>query len=137
MPRRILFAVGIIGSGLLAVPVLAGSAAYAVAEAFNWKVGLGRRPRRAPQFYTVIAVSLLVGMGINYLGINPIAALVGAAAINGFLTAPVLVIVLRIANNRAIMGERVNGAGANLLGALATALMAAAAAALVFTWVRP
>jgi Mn2+/Fe2+ NRAMP family transporter len=70
----------------LAVPVLAGSAGYAVGEAFGWKVGLDRKPRRAPQFYGVIAASMLVGMLINFIGINPIAALVWAAVINGLLT---------------------------------------------------
>jgi NRAMP (natural resistance-associated macrophage protein)-like metal ion transporter len=131
-----LFALGIIGSGLLAVPVLAGSTGYVVGEAFGWPVGLDRRPRRAPQFYTVIAASMLIGMGINFLGINPIAALVGSAALNGFLAPPLLVVILLIANNRAIMGDRVNGVWTNLLGGLTALLMAAAAAALALSWGR-
>jgi Mn2+/Fe2+ NRAMP family transporter len=130
----VLFALGMIGSGFLAVPVLAGSAGYAVGEAFGWKVGLDRKPRRAPQFYGVIAASMLVGMLINFVGINPIAALVWAAVINGLLTALLLVVVLLIANNRRIMGARVNGLGTNLLGGLATLLMSAAAISLLLTW---
>jgi NRAMP (natural resistance-associated macrophage protein)-like metal ion transporter len=132
----ILFAIGMIGSGLLAVPVLAGSSAYAVSEAFGWRVGLGERAIRAWEFYLVIFVSMVIGAEINYLGINPIDALVWSAVINGVLAVPLLVLIMLIANNREVMGERVNGIWSNLLGWVATLTMAAAALGLFLTWGR-
>jgi NRAMP (natural resistance-associated macrophage protein)-like metal ion transporter len=130
----ILLALGLVGSGFLAVPVLTGSAGYAVSEAFGWRYGLDEKPFRCRQFYGVIAASTLVGMLINFLHINPIAALFWTAVINGFLASPLLVAIMRIANNKAVMGERVNGPGLNVLGWAATAAMFASAIALVLTW---
>jgi NRAMP (natural resistance-associated macrophage protein)-like metal ion transporter len=129
-----LLALGLIGSGMLAVPILTGSSAYAVAETFGWKCGLGQKPHRAKRFYLLIAVSTLVGMCINFTRINPIAALFWTAVLNGFLAAPLLVLVMMISANRKIMGDRVNGIGLNVLGWITTALMFAAAIALVLTW---
>jgi NRAMP (natural resistance-associated macrophage protein)-like metal ion transporter len=129
-----LLAFGLVGAGFLAVPILTGSAAYAVAEALGWKHGLDEKPRRAKLFYGVIAASTLVGMLINFLGINPISALFWTAVINGFLAPPLLVIIMLIANNRKIMGKRVNGVWANILGGVTTVVMFAAAMALVLTW---
>lgn len=130
----ILFALGMIGAGVLAVPVLTGAGAYAVAETFGWTEGLGQRPARAKAFYAVIVGSTLAGLAINFIGINPIKALVYVAAINGILAPPLLVLLLFVSNNRAVMGERVNGWGLNLLGWAAAALMSIAALALVVTW---
>jgi NRAMP (natural resistance-associated macrophage protein)-like metal ion transporter len=130
----ILFALGMIGSGLLAVPVLAGSSAYAISEAFGWRLGLEQKATRAWQFYLVIFVSMVVGAEINYLGINPIDALVWSAVINGVLAVPLLVLIMLIANNRGVMGSRVNGIWSNLLGWAATLAMAAAALGLFLTW---
>jgi len=130
----LLLALGLIGTGFLAVPVLTGSAAYGVSEAFGWKYGLDERPDHARQFYGVIAVATVVGMLINFLGINPIDALFWTAVINGFLAPPLLLLIMLIANNRAIMGERVNGVGLNILGWATTVAMFAAAGALVLTW---
>ncbi len=129
-----MLALGLIGSGFLAVPILTGSAAFGVAETFGWRRGLDEKPWRARPFYAVIVVATLVGMAINFLGINPIAALFWTAVINGFLAPPLLVLIMLIANNRTIMGKRVNGRGSNLLGWLTAVLMTAAAVALVFTW---
>lgn len=129
----ILLALGLIGTGLLAVPILTGSAAYAIAEAFGWRAGLNEKPRRAKAFYGVIVASTLAGMLLDFLGVNPIHALVWTAIINGFLAAPLLVVILHVANNKKILGERVNGPVLNVLGWLTTIVMFAAAIALVVT----
>jgi NRAMP (natural resistance-associated macrophage protein)-like metal ion transporter len=130
----ILLALGLIGAGFLAVPILSGSAAYGVAEAFGWKYGLYRRPDRAREFYAVIAVATLVGMLINFVGINPIDALVWTAVINGFIAPPLMVLIMLISNNRSVMGHRTNSTPINILGWIATGLMFVAAIALVVTW---
>lgn len=129
-----LLAVGLIGAGFLAVPILTGSSAYAVAEAFGGKYGFDKKPQRAKLFYGVIAASTLVGMLINFLGINPISALFWTAVINGFLAPPLLVVIMLIANNRKVMGDRVNGRWVNLLGWATTVIMFAAAIGLILTW---
>ena len=129
-----LLALGLIGAGFLAVPILTGSAAYAVAEAFGWRHSLDAKPRRAKPFYAVIAASTLIGMLINFLGINPISALFWTAVINGFLAPPLLVVIMLIANDRKIMGDRVNGLGINILGWTTAAVMFAAAIGLILTW---
>ena len=127
----LLLAVGLIGAGVLAVPVLTGSAAYGVSEAFGWRSGLDRKPTRAPQFYAVIIAATIVGMGINFLGINPITALVLSAVLNGIIAAPLLVLVMLISNNRRAMGERTNGRLLNVLGWTTTFVMGLAAVALI------
>ena len=134
---RILFALGLIGAGFLAAPILTGSAAFALSEAFGWKHGLDQKPQRAKEFYGVIAASTLVGMLINFVGINPIDALFWTAIINGFLTPPLLVLLMLISNNRKIMGDRVNGPGLNVVGWVTTAAMSGAAIALAMTWGKP
>ena len=130
---RFLLAIGVIGAGILAVPILTGSAAYAVSEAFGWKYGLDEKPHRAKQFYAVIVGATLVGMLINFLGINPITALFWTAVLNGFLAPPLLIVIMLIANNGEIMGKRVNGRWTNLLGWATTIVMTVAAVALVIT----
>ncbi len=131
---KVIFAMGIIGVGLLGGPVLAGSAAYAVAEAFHWKEGLAKTFRQAPGFYLVIGVATLVGMLLNLLRINPIEALVYSAIINGIVAVPLLVLILLVANNRAIMREYTNGALANTVGIFTTVAMGAAVVALAVTF---
>ena len=126
-----LLAVGLIGAGVLAVPVLTASAAYGVSEAFSWRVGLDRKLTKAPEFYAVVIAATLVGMAINFLGINPITALVVTAVINGLLAAPLLILVMLVSNNRKIMGERTNGRRLNVLCWGTTAVMAVAAITLV------
>ena len=128
----VLFALGMIGAGFLGVPILTGSAAYAVAEALGWPRGLDQKPRRARLFYAVICASTIAGMLINFAGINPITALFWTAVINGIMAPPILLVVMFIANNKAILHDRVNGVAANVAGAIATAFMFAAAIALLF-----
>jgi NRAMP (natural resistance-associated macrophage protein)-like metal ion transporter len=130
----ILMALGLIGTGVLAVPILTGSAAYAVCETFGWKCSFDAKPGQAKEFYIVLVVSTIGGLLINFIGINPMAALFWTAVINGFLAPPLLVVVMLIANNRAIMGTRVNGLGTNVLGWATAGLMFAAAIGLVVTW---
>lgn len=130
----VLFGVGLIGAGLLAIPVLTGSAAYAVAETFGWPSGLDEKPRHAKKFYGVIAVSTLVGVVIDFVGINPISALFWTAVINGVVAPPLLVVVMLVANNKRVMGDRTNGVATNIVGWLATAIMFAAAGAMFVTW---
>ncbi len=130
----VLMALGLIGAGVLAVPILTGSGAYAVAEAFGWKCGLDEKPGRAKEFYLVMAASMLGALAIDFAGIPPVKALFWTAIINGFLAPPMLVVIMLVANNRAVMGERVNGRVLNVLGWLTTALMFAAGAGLVLTW---
>jgi Mn2+/Fe2+ NRAMP family transporter len=122
-----IFALGIVGTGLLAVPVLAGSAAYGVAEAFGWHEGLSRVFTQARGFYGVIAASTLMGLALNFIGVNAISALVYAAVINAIVAVPLLAVILRVANNRAIMGDFVNGRLSNIIGAITLAFMAIAA----------
>jgi len=128
-----LFAVGIVGTGILAVPVLTASAAYAVAETFDWPSGLDASPARAPEFYGVIALATIAAAAFNFLGINPIQALVSASVVSGLLTPPLLLLLMGVANNRTIMGERTNGRLMNVLGWGMTAIMGAAALALIVT----
>jgi NRAMP (natural resistance-associated macrophage protein)-like metal ion transporter len=130
----LLLALGLAGTGILAVPILTGSAAYAVSEGFGWRFGLDAKPARAKQFYGVIVAATVIGMLMNFIGINPIDALFWTAVINGFMAPPLLVLILIIANNRGIMGSRTNGRWTNLLAGLGTVAMTVAAVILVLTW---
>lgn len=130
----ILLALGLVGTGFLAVPILTGSSAYAVAEALGGQFGFDEKPGRARLFYGVIAASTLAGMLLNFMGIKPINALFLSAVINGLLAPPLLVVIMLIANNRKVMGKNVNGRWSNILGWSATVVMFAAALALVLTW---
>jgi len=130
----VLFGIGLIGAGLLAVPVLTGSAAYAVAETFDWPAGLDEKPRHAKKFYGVIAASTIVGVVIDFAGINPMSALFWTAVINGVVAPPLLVVVMLVANNKRVMGNRTNGLFTNIIGWLAAAIMSAAAFGMFFTW---
>jgi len=127
-----LFAVGIIGSGILAIPVLAGASSYIVAESFKWREGLYRKLGQASAFYGIIIISILVGFGINMLGIDPIKALIYAAMINGIVAPVVMVLILRISSNRKVMGKWASGWGAQLVGWLTTIAMAAAGVAAIY-----
>lgn len=106
---EIIFSVGIIGLGLLSVPVLAGSAAYAVAEAFDWHEGLYRKLKAAHGFYGVITIATLIGLGINFIGIDPIRALIVAAVVNGIISIPLIFLIIMISSNKKIMGEYAGG----------------------------
>ncbi|HET7224587.1 MAG TPA: divalent metal cation transporter [Candidatus Eisenbacteria bacterium] len=130
----VLLAIGLVGAGLLAVPILTGSAAYAVAEVFGWQHSLTAKPRQAGPFYAVIVASTGIGLLINFLGIKPFDALVWTAVLNGLLAPPLLVLIMRVGNNRRVMGRRVNGRLTNIVGWLTTAVMSLAALALLLTW---
>jgi NRAMP (natural resistance-associated macrophage protein)-like metal ion transporter len=130
---KFLFAAGLIGTGLLAVPVLAGSCAYAVASAFGWRSGLGEKWYRAKGFYAVIALACVIGMALNFININPMDALFWTAVLNGILAPPLLVMIMLVSNNPKIMGGRVNSPLLNVLGWSTTVLMFVAAAALIIT----
>jgi NRAMP (natural resistance-associated macrophage protein)-like metal ion transporter len=129
----LLLALGLIGAGFLGVPVLTGSSAYAIAETLGWAYGLDEKPRRAKLFYAMIIIPTLIGMLINFVGINPIRALFWTAVMNGLVAPPILVVIMLVANNRQIMGPHVNGLWTNVGGWVTTAVMFAAATGLLLT----
>ena len=126
----VLFAVGVIGTGLIAIPVLSGALSYIYSETFGWELGLDKKFHEAKGFYVIIMISLLLGLSMNYIGISPIQALIYTAILYG-VTAPVLIgIILHISNNKEIMGEYTNSRYLNAMGGIALVLMAVAAIAL-------
>lgn len=129
----LLFAGGMIGAGLLAIPILSGSAAYAVSEAFGWRAGLEERWDRAKPFYGVIILATLVGMAINFTGIDPIDALFYTAILNGIIAPPLLVLVMLVARDRRVMGDQTIGPLLTTLGWIATVGMFLALAGLAYT----
>jgi NRAMP (natural resistance-associated macrophage protein)-like metal ion transporter len=129
----LLFAGGIIGTGLLAVPVLAGSAAYAVAETFNWKSSLGMELKSAKGFYAIIALATLVGVLLDFSPIDPVKALLWSAVINGVISVPLMIAMMRIATQQKVMDKFVVGARLKWLGWLATGVMAVAVLAFGLT----
>ncbi len=131
---KVIFSVGIIGLGLLSVPVLAGSAAYAFSEALKWNEGLNLKLKRAHGFYGVITIATLVGLLINFVGIDPIKALVYTAVINGVVAVPLVFIIWRLARNEKIMGEYKSGWLSNTLVVLTFVGMGLAAVAMFFTF---
>jgi NRAMP (natural resistance-associated macrophage protein)-like metal ion transporter len=129
-----IFALGIIGTGLLAVPVLAGSSAYAISDTFGWKQGLGKKFKQAKPFYLIITVSTTIGLGINFVNIDPIKALIYTAVINGIITVPILFVILKIANDKKILENKTNCLGSNILGWLTFLIMGISVVALLFAW---
>jgi Mn2+/Fe2+ NRAMP family transporter len=129
-----LFAAGIIGIGLLAVPVLAASGAYALGEALGWNTGLERKPLDAKAFYVTIAISTLVGVGINFVGLDPIKALFWSAVINGVVAVPLMVIIMLMAMREDVMGDFVLPRALWAMGWLSTATMAVVVAIMFATW---
>jgi NRAMP (natural resistance-associated macrophage protein)-like metal ion transporter len=130
---ELIFAIGIIGLGFLAVPVFSGSASYALSEALSWRAGLNLKLKRAHGFYGVITIATLIGLMINFIGINPIQALVVTAVINGVVAVPLIFLIGRIARNREIMGEYQSGWLSNTLVWATFVFMGAAAAAMFAT----
>lgn len=128
-----LFSAGIIGTGLLAIPVLAGSSAYAMAGVFEWKNSLERTPMRAKQFYGVIAISTVIGIALGFTSIDPIKALYWSAVINGVISVPIMVVMMLMAVHPEIMGKFVITPGQRVMGWLATLMMAAAVTAMLLT----
>lgn len=129
-----LFTAGIVGTGLLAVPVLAGSAAYAVAEAFKWDIGLGRRLSEARGFYAILTIATALGVALNFTSIHPIKALFWSAVINGVIAVPIMSVMMLMAVRKDIMGPFVITRRLKILGWLATAAMAAVVLAMLVTW---
>jgi NRAMP (natural resistance-associated macrophage protein)-like metal ion transporter len=133
---KVIFSIGIIGLGLLSVPVLAGSAAYAFAEAFHWKEGLYRKLKDAHGFYGVITIATLIGLMINFIGIDPMQALVFTAVINGVVAVPLIFLIARIANRKDIMGEYKSKTLSNVLVTITFLGMGAAAIGMLVTFIR-
>ena len=128
-----LFAIGIIGTGLLAIPVLAGSSSYAVSEALKWKQGLYHNLRQAHAFYGTIIIAMLVGLSLNFIGLDPIKALIYSAVANGIVAPIVLTLIVVISSNKKIMGDWVNRRAVTWVGWLVTAVMAVAGIAAIWS----
>ena len=127
-----LFTLGILGTGMLGVPVLLGSCAYAIAEAAAWKGSLERTPHSAKRFYAVIAVAMTVGLALNYARLDAIKMLFWSAVLNGLLAPPLILLVLLLTSDPAVMGERTNPPLLRWLGWLTLAVMTAAAVGMLF-----
>ncbi|MGB5089580.1 MAG: divalent metal cation transporter [Nitrososphaeraceae archaeon] len=130
---KVIFALGIIGTGLLAIPVLAASSAFAVCDTFGWKEGLEKKFRQAKSFYLIIVASTLIGVCITFSNINAIQALILAAVINAVVTVPILFLVMRIANDKKILKDRTNGRYSNIVGWATFAIMTIAVVIMAFS----
>jgi NRAMP (natural resistance-associated macrophage protein)-like metal ion transporter len=130
----ILFTAGIVGTGLLAVPVLAGSAAYAIAESFDWRIGLGRKLLEARGFYLILIIATLLGVALNFTPIDPIKALFWSAVINGVIAVPIMVVIMLMAARTDVMGQFVIAPRLQMIGWLATIVMILAVLAMAATW---
>ncbi len=128
-----MFAVGVIGLGLLAVPVLSASASYALSEALNWHEGLNLKLKKAHGFYGIITIATLIGLLINFIGLDPIKALVFAAVFNGVAAVPLIFIIARLARSQKIMGQYKSGVFSQVFVGATFVLMAASAAAMFYT----
>jgi NRAMP (natural resistance-associated macrophage protein)-like metal ion transporter len=128
-----IFAIGIIGTGLLSIPILAGSTSYAFADTFRLKQGLSKKFGKAKAFYLIIVISSIIGLGMNFLGINPIKALVYASVINGVVSVPIIFVIMKIANDKEILKEKTNGRLANIIGWLTFLIMAIASVIMFVT----
>lgn len=126
-----LFAIGIIGVGLLAIPVLAGSASYAMSEAFNWKNGLYRKLKQATSFYGVIIIAMFLGIGLNFIGLDPIKALIYSAVLNGIISPIIIYLILKISASEEIMGQYKTKKIGNVLGWFTVALLTVVSSATI------
>ena len=133
----LLFALGIIGTGMLAVPVLAGSASYALSESFGWKYGLYRKLKEANAFYGVIIIATFIGLAIDLTGVDPIKVLIYSAVANGLIAPVVLILIVHMSNSKRIMGNRVSHPIVNTLGWIITLIMIAAGLATIAGLVMP
>jgi len=131
---KIIFAFGVIGVGLLAIPVLAGSSAYALSEQLGWKQGLSKKFKQAKGFYLIVAASTVIGLWINFSNIDPIKALIYAAVINGVIAVPLLVLIVKTGNDKKILEGRTSGKKTNIIGWITVAIMGFAAAVMFLTW---
>jgi NRAMP (natural resistance-associated macrophage protein)-like metal ion transporter len=133
---KTIFALGIIGTGLLAIPVLAGSSAYALSEEFGWKEGLSKKFTQAKGFYLIIIASTIVGLWINFTDVDPIKALIYAAVINGVIAVPLLAFIMKIGSDRNILGSTTNGKTSNALGWITVAIMGFSVIIMFMTWTK-
>ena len=131
---KTIFALGIIGTGLLTIPILAGSSAYALSDGFGWKQGLGKKFKQAKAFYLVIIISTIIGLWINFANIDPIKALIYTAVINGIVAVPLLISIMKIANDRKILGNKINGKVSNIIGWITVLIMGSSVAIMFVTW---
>jgi len=131
-----IFALGIIGTGLLAIPVLAGSSAYALSEEFGWKEGLSKKFKQAKGFYLIIAASTIVGLWVNFADVDPIKALIYAAVINGIIAVPLLVAIMKIGNDTKILGTRTNSKISNIAGWVTVGIMGLSVIVMFLTWIK-
>jgi NRAMP (natural resistance-associated macrophage protein)-like metal ion transporter len=129
----LLFTLGLIGTGMLGVPVLAGSSAYTIAEAMNWRCSLDRKPALAPKFYGVLAVAVILGVALNFVGLNAVKMLFWSAVANGVLAPPLIVLVVLLTSDASVMGDRVSPPLLKWLGWLTAAVMTVAAIAMIAT----
>jgi Mn2+/Fe2+ NRAMP family transporter len=127
-----LFAIGLIGTGLLAIPVLAGSSSYAIAESMRWKEGLYRNLDQAKAFYGIIIISMLVGLGMNFVGIDPIKALIYSAVANAIVAPVIIFAIVRISSSKKFMGPFANKKGVTFIGWIVFTLMFASAIAAIY-----
>jgi Mn2+/Fe2+ NRAMP family transporter len=133
---KVIFAVGVIGIGLMSVPVLAGSSSYAISEAVNWREGLFRKFKQAPQFYAVIIAGTLIGMSFNFMGLDPIKALIFTAVFNGIAAVPLIYFIAKVSSNEKIMGENKSGRWSKTGLWVAFAVMAVFGSALLLSFVN-
>ena len=133
---KAIFAVGIIGTGLLSIPVLAGSSAYAISDIFGWKQGLSKKFGQAKAFYLIITISAIIGLSINFVGINPIKALIYTAVINGVVSIPIIFIIMKIANDKKILGDNINNNISNVIGWFTFILMTISVFVMFVSWLR-
>jgi len=131
---KTVFALGIIGTGLLTIPILAGSSAYALSDGFGWKQGLGKKFKQAKAFYLVIIVSTVIGLWINFTNVDPIKALIYTAVINGVVAVPILILIMKIANDRKILGTKINGKLSNIIGWMTVLIMGLSVTIMFVTW---
>jgi Mn2+/Fe2+ NRAMP family transporter len=130
----LLFLLGVIGVGFLAVPVMTTGAAYDLAQTFGWRHSLHAEPHEAKKFYAAVIGFTMIGAALNFLGFNPMKALVWAGVVQGFSTPPLLLLIMLMTNNRTIMGDKVNGRGINIMGGITTAAIFAASGGLIASW---
>ena len=133
---KIIFALGVIGVGLLAIPVLAGSSSYALSEVFGWKQGLSKKFSQAKGFYLIIAASTVIGLWINFSSVDPIKALIYAAVINGIISVPLVIVIMKIANDKKILEGQTNGKITNIIGWISVLVIGFSVAVMFLTWIK-
>lgn len=131
----LLFTLGILGTGLLTVPVLAGSSSYAISESMHWREGLFLKLKQAHKFYGIIFLATIIGLLVNFIGISPFKMLYYTAVLNGIVAPPLMVVIIFIANNKKILGNHTNGRWSNVLGILVTVVMSSASLALLYAMI--